>query len=442
MISIVRETPALRVAVTPERSVIAKSQRRARCLLELEARRPAGGERHLVVALDRSSSMKGERLRDGVEALRALVRGAPDGVTLSAITFDAGIRHLFGKTRLDNKSRPLLLRRLEGLTHGLGTDHGAALLEGLRATNADGRGHLLLITDGYSSRGVTELDQLVSLVQHARGESTVSTLGIGELAEGWVLGALARTGGGVYQHALSTDGDSSPSFGPITAAVGAELGLLHHLFAPDVRVCFRVQPPVRLRKLYARGPAWREDDARVVRLPRLVHGEPLALSFELERETTSSTPDPWGMVEVFLTDNAGTERRVELPLRADVGAEASAPDPRVALTILKHRVGIAIIDACTTTNPARAAAWLHQRLSELRVVAEEHGLVDAGLSHAFEQAVELRETLYEKMSHQRKNRLSHLGELCVRGASPEPPSTNSDLKTRVTGLEMLLPCDD
>ncbi len=39
-------------------------------------------------------------------------------------------------------------------------------------------------------------------MQRGRGDTTLSTLGIGASAEGWVLGALARAGGGIYQHVL------------------------------------------------------------------------------------------------------------------------------------------------------------------------------------------------------------------------------------------------
>jgi hypothetical protein len=398
-----------------------------------------------VVALDRSSSMKGRKLKDAILALRTLIESAPEGVAMSALAFDRDITHLFPKTRLDEQSRPILLRRLEGLTHGLGTDHSAALLQGFTLGNqSGGAAHLLLVTDGYPSQGITHLDQLVDLVQRGRGETTVSTLGIGHHAEGWVLGALARTGGGIYQHAAPQGADGAAA--SILPAIGAELGLLHHLYAPDVRVRFEVRPPVRLRKIYYRGSAWRDGGSRVVRLPRLVKGEPLTLSFELERHGEGPDPDPWGLLEVRLTTAAGAEERMELPLLTDFADAAAAPDPEVAAAVLKHRVGIAIIDACTTGDrqAGQAAGWLKQRLGELRALAEDHGLEDAALGRAFDRAAELRAQLGERMGHTDKNILSELAEVCTRGMSSDvssilAPPLDVDMRTRVFGLEMLKP---
>jgi len=435
---IVRKSIALRAAVTAERQVLAHGHGRARFLFELDAERPAGGERHLIVALDRSSSMKGQRLADALEALRTFIERAPEGMAISAFAFDAEMTDLFAKTILTKQSRPMLLRRLEGITHGLGTDHSGALLEGFsRARSGEGARHLLLVTDGYPSRGITHLDQLVDLVQRGRGDTTLSTLGIGRHAEGWVLGALARTGGGIYQHVAP--GGQEP-LGPILPAIGAELGLLHHLYASDVQLRFDLRAPVRLRKLYYRGPAWKDGGTRVVRLPRLVQGEPLRLSFELENESAAVDPKHWGLIEVRLTSAAGEEQRFELPLPAHFADEPSAPDRRVSATILKHRVGIAIIDACTTgeREADRAAHWLSERLNQLRAIANDHQVDDSDLRAAFAHATELRALLGERMNEARKNDLSEMAELFTRGVTSSPPSLDdSDMRTRVTGLEML-----
>jgi len=437
---IVRKTHALRAAVTPERAQLAHGQQRARFLFELDANRPAGGERHLIVALDRSSSMKGQRLADALEALRTFIVRAPEGMSISAFAYDAEILDLFAETTLTKQSRPLLLRRLEGLRHGLGTDHSAALLQGFsRARSGEGARHLLLITDGYASRGLTHLDQLVDLVKRGRGDSTLSTLGIGERAEGWVLGALARCGGGIYQHVAPVSDPKRQPQGTILPAIGAELGLLHHLYASDVQLRFELRAPVRLRKLYYRGPAWKDRDLRVVRLHRLVEGEPLQLSFELENQDPQRHLTHWGLLEARLTSVSGEEQRFELPLPATFADRPSAPDRRVSATILEHRVGIAIIDACTSgeREATRAAQWLSERLGQLQAIAEEHQVVDPDLQAAFAQAAELRALLGQRMDDERKNRLSEMAELFTRGASSAPPSLDDDLRTRVTGIEML-----
>ena len=73
---------ALRVTLRPERAVLAHGHGRARFWLKLEATRASVGARHLLVALDRSSSMRGRDLESALFALRTLVDAAPEGTTV------------------------------------------------------------------------------------------------------------------------------------------------------------------------------------------------------------------------------------------------------------------------------------------------------------------------------------------------------------------------
>ncbi len=143
-------------------------------------------------------------------------------------------------------------------------------------------------------------------------------------------------------------------------------------------------------------------------------------------------PKSWGLVQVRLTSTAGEEERFELPLPSELADTPSPPDPRVAATILEHRVGIAIIDACTTGDreATRAAQWLSERLSQLRAIADDHQIEDPD--------AELRAALGEHIDEERKNRLSEMAELFTRDVSSNPGSiVDADIRTRVTGLEML-----
>ncbi len=153
----------------------------------------------LCIAVDRSGSMRGEKIKQAVEAAVAAAEALTPEDRVSVVAFgdDAGV--LLAPVAAGNPS--IVRRELSGLAAAgrtsmfAGLTVAAALLERERAPIR----HLLLISDGVP----TDSGQFRSLVEAmAEQRITLSTVGIGFEIDAGFLGNLAKWGRGRYASAL------------------------------------------------------------------------------------------------------------------------------------------------------------------------------------------------------------------------------------------------
>ena len=137
--------------------------------------------RTLVVVLDRSGSMAGDRLTAAKRALTELVDRLDPADRFGLITFD-------NQVRVPDLAAPLADKtgakeQISQIEPGGSTDLSAGYLRGLQEATrvAGGSGAtVLLISDGHANAGVTDPDRLGSIAGKAVSQGVVTTtLGIG-----------------------------------------------------------------------------------------------------------------------------------------------------------------------------------------------------------------------------------------------------------------------
>jgi hypothetical protein len=393
----------LELDVLPERPVLPPSARSARFASSLRVDGPPL-RRRLVLAIDRSSSMRGARFAQAKRLAAGMLALLPDGTELALLAFDARVSLVLPPTKLSDAVRDEALRGLRALDVGHGTRVDAALHHAFAL--AEDAGHVVLLTDGYPSYGATAVAPLVERTLQ-RGAATLTTVGIGHGSHDLLLACLARAGGGdahlaeellelgerIEEHHAHHDerdtadaalplGARAPSGeGDLTHCLGRELALIERTTASEAELVFHPAPHVRLDKLWYRGPARREHGARVVRLPRLVRGRPVSLALQIAWD--SGTPERLGLVELRVRDAAGRERRREAELH--VGFGAGPVDSDALAAVLRARLHAAVHDAAVDGSAA-APAWLATRVAELRGIAEQEHLDSPELHEAFELA--------------------------------------------------------
>lgn len=146
----------------------------------------------LVLALDKSGSMAGEKLERAKEAALATAELLGDRQYLGVIGFDAQPERVVRLAIASQKSS--IARSVRSLAAGGGT----ALFPALDAAYTDLTGvrarikHVVLLTDGQSQE-----ESLDALVRSMRADAiTVSAIGLGDDVNRGLLEALARAGGG------------------------------------------------------------------------------------------------------------------------------------------------------------------------------------------------------------------------------------------------------
>lgn len=297
---------ALRVGVAKEEAELAPASQRSR----------------LVLAIDRSSSMAGERLTAAKRAASAIVEMMSEGEELGVVVFDAEVTVLQPVTRVTPELRTSLRARIADIEAGLGTALAGAATTALSMAG-EGRsgreGHAILLTDGLPFVGETDPMKIVALVEAASTRATLSTIGFGDGIDGPLMASMAEAGLGRF---LQLDLDDDPA-GALGSEVGVALGA----------ATGRVQVTVQLRQGRVRSYRGLVGDEQPasglsVFLPPLTTGEPVTLPFHIEH--TGGLPSgrtQVGLVTLRTCDLAGNAIALELPLDVEAGERLGEPVP-------------------------------------------------------------------------------------------------------------------
>lgn len=237
------------------------STRRLHALVRLEAPAQAPGRRgpvNLALVIDRSGSMRGDKLADAKKAAIGMLDQLNQEDRVAVVSYAGGSRLDQGSTRLDRDGR----RRIEAAIRGISAGGGTALAEGLRegyreirrtARTSDTR-RVVLVSDGRPTVGITDRAQLDKVARAASQEGIVTTtLGLGLDYNEDLMTSLATEGGGGYHYAERSS--------ELPAILRTEAADLAATVARQVTLTFDLYPGVSLAEVY--GYAARTDGSRV-----------------------------------------------------------------------------------------------------------------------------------------------------------------------------------
>lgn len=153
----------------------------------------------LVVVLDRSGSMAGQKWLDATQAVAHLVSGSPETDRLTLISF-ASETSVSGPTPADAQGKHAMRVALDSLRAEGGTDLGAALSRVAELPGASGlRRRVVLVSDGVASIGETSRGVLVDRVAQLRAQGLAFTaLGVGLDFDAALLREMVGVGGGYF----------------------------------------------------------------------------------------------------------------------------------------------------------------------------------------------------------------------------------------------------
>ena len=216
-------------------------------LVKLQAPKAHQQERrplNLVVVLDRSGSMGGEKLAYTKEAVKLLVKHLTADDLISVVTFESDVETLLEPTAVDNKSKIYSL--IDGIDVDGCTNLSGGWLKGIELArqNADGKrlNRVLILTDGLANEGITDEDRLASLGMSAYEKHNIvtTTLGFGADFDEDLLSSIATKAGGKFYY-IDTP-DAAP------AVFQEELEGLLSLVAQNIEVSVTMKNPVKLMK--------------------------------------------------------------------------------------------------------------------------------------------------------------------------------------------------
>jgi Ca-activated chloride channel family protein len=285
--------------------------------------------RTLVVVLDRSGSMGGERLDGAKAALTALVDRLDPADRFGHVTFDDEVKVEIPAAPLTDKHTAkgrIADVRARGITN-LSAGYMRGLQEAKRAKTAAG-GAVLLISDGHANAGITDIDQLEGLAGKANQDAvTTSTLGFGLGYDETLLRAIAAGGTGSELFAEHAD--------DAMVAIAGEIDGLLAQSAQAASVFIRMAPACRQLMVVNEMPTVAAADGVLVELGSFYTGETRRLVVTFDVPGVAAL----GLTEIAALDFSWVElpalvqHSVTVPIHVNVlpGDQAAGrvPDPTV-----------------------------------------------------------------------------------------------------------------
>lgn len=170
---------------------------------EIAAEHERGRNVDIVIVLDRSGSMEGEKLADAKQAILEMLASMGEDDRVSLISYSDNVTTHFPLTACTPANRELLGTAVNMVAAYGNTNLGAGLMEGMRQLAGNRRagnlGKVVLISDGLANEGVTDPSALAEMASAAiQGEFAVSTVGVGLDFNEQVMSAIADRGAGNY----------------------------------------------------------------------------------------------------------------------------------------------------------------------------------------------------------------------------------------------------
>ncbi len=146
----------------------------------------------LLLVLDQSGSMEGEKFRQAQAALRFVLEHLNPEDRFNVLAFSTGIRPFSNRLRPADEAQEAI-RWVDSLAAAGSTDINRALLEALDQADPERPTFVIFLTDGLPTEGVTEVQAILDNVQAAAPANlSLFAFGVGYDVDTFLLDSLAE----------------------------------------------------------------------------------------------------------------------------------------------------------------------------------------------------------------------------------------------------------
>ena len=257
---------------------------------------------NISLVIDRSGSMRGEKLEFVKQASLELIRRLGSKDVLSVVAYDDVIETPLPPGLVEDKEA--IRRTIYGLTARNMTDlcggwqQGCKLVEGeLREGQVN---RVLLLSDGLANRGVTALVQLEAMVRQERSKGiTTTTLGVGMDFNEDLLSHMAVEGGGAFYFIDNPD--------QATAFFNEELKDLQNVVGKNLKIALDPGHPIRAVQQLSSYPLEERGGSLTYRLGDIYSEEEMSQVFELTLSPLEQGETKLGMIRISFDEFEGEE---------------------------------------------------------------------------------------------------------------------------------------
>ncbi len=198
----------------------------------------------LGIVIDRSGSMKGERIAHAMDAAQAAVDRMRDGDTVTVVAFDTRSDVIVPPTVINADVRGSIVAKIRGIRLGGDTCISCGLESAMHELMSTGRptegvSRMLLLSDGATNSGIRDVPGLRALASRMRDRGcTISTIGVDVDFDEKIMAAIANEANGKHYFVRDASTLSSvftQEFDSLVASVASD-GELAITLAPGVEV--------------------------------------------------------------------------------------------------------------------------------------------------------------------------------------------------------------
>jgi Ca-activated chloride channel family protein len=199
---------------------------------------------NLAIAIDRSGSMKGDRIANAIAAATGVVQRMRDGDSIAVISFDTSSDAVVPPTIVSAATRPSIEARIRAIRLGGDTCISCGLDRAMTELSSSSLppervSRIMLLSDGVTNHGVTDMSGMKSIASRVRDRGVaITTIGVDVDFDEKMMAAIAVESNGRHYFVATPSGLPSifaQEFDTLLASVARDADMRVDL-APGVEV--------------------------------------------------------------------------------------------------------------------------------------------------------------------------------------------------------------
>ena len=335
----------------------------------------AAAPMNLALVIDKSGSMKGDRIANAMSAAVGAIERLRDGDSVTVVAFDSVAQVIVAPTRVSSASRASMANAVRSIRLGGDTCISCGMLEGMQqltqaSLSGDRVNRMILLSDGATNSGIKDMPGLRAMAGRMTGKGvTISTIGVDVDFDEKVMAALANEGNGRHYFVANPSG--------LPAVFAQEFDDVLASVAKEAELTIELAPGVEVAEVFDRS-FHREGNKLIVPFGTFSAKQEKTVLVKLrvpaDKEGSHSVADvKLAYRDLVKKTDGSTSGNLTIMIRGD-GTEQRELDPFVAARVERSRTATTLTEANKLFEQGRggeARAKLATRSAELKRTENE-----------------------------------------------------------------------